>query len=283
MTPKSFLYNDTLEAIELTWGSDTAIVTLQGAQVISYKQKGIERLWLSPKAIIEPNKSIRGGVPICWPWFGDHPKDTLKPAHGFVRTSPWVLDDYTESDQETTAVLSYQNEKDSTLYPHACTLQLIITMNHQLNLALRTTNQDHSPIMITQALHTYLPVTDLANADINGLKEVRYADKLMNFTQSIESRQHVNLSQPTDRVYFDASNQLTLSDKHLTTIIGKHNSKTTVIWNPGSKTAEKMSDIGSENYRSFLCVEAANALTDEVVIRPGEAFTLTQTLNFSDH
>lgn len=282
MTYKTIVLHNTLEAIELTFGDDTATITLQGAQVISYQQGGKERLWLSPKAHFEPGKPIRGGIPICWPWFGNHSSDPSKPAHGFVRVNDWILEEVIDTKESVSAVFRYDNPADCELYPHACSAKLIITLTDRLTVTLQTTNHDTRPISITQALHTYLPVSDLEHANIKGLEGTDYADKLKQFEQAQERRVHVNVSEPTDRVYFDSSPELTLVDQNLTTIVGKQNSNTTIIWNPGRDTADTMADISADHYRGFICIEAANALSDEVRVEPNTSYELVQTLNFTD-
>jgi len=168
------------------------------------------------------------------------------------------------------------NSVANPLFPYDCSLALKVTLSDKLSVELITTNLDNKPIEITQALHTYLPISDLDNASISGLEGVEYADKLQGFARSTEDRSLVILKEPTDRVYFDDSNCLILKDENRETRIYKQNSGTTVVWNPGRETASNMADIGVENYRDFLCIEAANAMEDKITIEPGESFTLRQ-------
>ena len=269
-------FKEQLDAVQLTFKSDLAIISLSGGHILSYQSNGEERLWMSPKANLEAGKSIRGGIPVCWPWFGAHSSDESKPAHGFARTSIWTLVDAQDHEEFASVTLGLVNSVANPLFPYDCSLAIKVTLTDKLSVELITTNLGNQPIEITQALHTYLPISDLDNASIAGLKGVDYADKLKDFVRATEDRDSVDLKEPTDRVYFDDSNCLILNDKNQETRIYKQNSGTTVVWNPGKETAKNMADIGAENYRGFLCIEAANAMEDKVRIEPGESFTLRQ-------
>ena len=269
-------FRDQLDAIQLTYKSDQVLISLSGGHILAYQKNGEERIWMSPKANLESGKSIRGGIPVCWPWFGAHPSDESKPAHGFARTSMWTLVDTQDHEDFASVTLGLENSVANPLFPHDCSLALKVTLTDKLSVELITTNLGSQPIEITQALHTYLPISDLDRATIYGLEGVEYADKLKGFDRATEIRQKVDLKAPTDRVYFDDSNCLILRDENRETHIYKQNSATTVVWNPGRETAANMSDIGEENYRGFLCIEAANAMDDKISIEPGESFTLRQ-------
>ena len=279
MSINTIRFKEQLDAIQLTFKTDLAIISLSGGHILSYQCNGEERLWMSPKANLEPGKSIRGGIPVCWPWFGAHPSDESKPAHGFARTSIWTLVDAQDHEDFTSVTLGLENSIANPIFPYDCSLAIKVTLTDKLSVELITTNLGNQPIEITQALHTYLPITDLDNATIAGLEGIEYADKLKEFARSTEDRPLVDLKEPTDRVYFDDSNCLILSDKNRETRIYKQNSDTTVVWNPGKETANTMADIGAENYRGFLCIEAANAMEDKIRIEPGKSFTLRQGIH----
>ena len=272
-------FKDQLDAVQLTFKRHLAIISLSGGHILSYQADGEERLWMSPKSQFETGKSIRGGIPVCWPWFGAHPNDQSKPAHGFARTSMWTLVDAQDDEEFASVTLALENSVANPLFPYDCSVVLKVTLTDKLSVELITTNLGNQTIEITQALHTYLPISDLDNASIAGLQTVEYADKLQNFARATEDRDSVDLKEPTDRVYFDDSNCLILTDKNRETRIYKQNSGTTVVWNPGRETADNMADIGAENYRGFLCIEAANAMDDKVSIEPGESFTLRQGIH----
>ena len=266
-----------LETVEVNFGHSRALLTLQGAHLVSYNQGGIERLWISPKSLFEPGKPIRGGVPICWPWFGAHNSDAQRPAHGFARTSIWQLLEQCSTPESALLRLGFSST--DTDYPLEAEYQIELTES-SLEMRLITHNVGEQAVELTEALHTYLPVSDLENASLHGLEGVQYADKLLDYAQALESREAVYLTDPTDRVYYDTSEQLDLIDTGTgaTTEIAKQGSGTTVVWNAGEEIAAGMADLGAENYRTYICVEAANALESRVILEPGQSHTLMQRL-----
>lgn len=271
------LASSPLETVELEFGHSRALLTLQGAHLISYKQSGEERLWMSPKTLFEPNQPIRGGVPICWPWFGPHSNDPRRCAHGFARTSVWTLIEQTTS--ATSALVRLGLSSTDSDYPLRAEYQVELT-EQALELCLVTQNLGDQPAVLSEALHTYLPVSDLKQASLRGLTGVRYADKLLNYALAVETRDAVFLTEPTDRVYYDTSEKLDLVDTGtgVTTEIAKLGSGTTVVWNAGEEIARSMADLGAENYRGYICVEAANALEAGITLEPGQRHTLMQRL-----
>ena len=267
-----------LETVELNFGQSHVRLTLQGAHIVSYTQNGKERLWMSPKTLFDEGMPIRGGVPICWPWFGPHIDDTSLPAHGFARTALWKLIEKREGAASALLRLGFTSPYPN--YPFEAEYQIELTAA-SLEMRLVSRNIGVHTVELTEALHTYLPVSDLDNASLHGLTGSSYADKLLNYAQSTEEREAVFLTEPTDRVYYDSSEKLSLIDTGtgVTTEITKQGSGTTVVWNAGEKTAASMEDLGAENYRGYICVEAANALVDRVILKPGQSHTLMQRLN----
>ena len=271
------LTESSLETIELNFGRSKALLTLQGAHLVSYNQAGVERLWISPNSLFEVGKPIRGGVPICWPWFGPHSSDTSRPAHGFARTAIWQVREQGSTDESATLRLGL-NSTDAD-YPLEAEYQIELT-EYSLEMRLISRNIGEQAIELTEALHTYLPVSDLENASLHGLEGMQYADKLLDNARALESREAVYLTEPTDRVYYDSSEKLDLIDTGIgaTTEIAKHGSGTTVVWNAGETVAAGMADLGAENYRTYICVEAANALEACLLLEPGQSHTLMQRL-----
>lgn len=274
------LKSSQLEIVELNCGGAQAVLTLQGAHLVSYRNEEIERLWLSPKSLFEPGKPIRGGVPVCWPWFAKHPTDDSQPMHGFARTSLWQLTSKEENSERSALLLRLISKNPD--YPLQADLKVELSPA-ELTLSLTTTNLGDSHYNLTEALHTYLPVSDLETAALHGLHSTRYADKLKDFAQTLETREAVYLTEPTDRVYFDTRDSLSLIDTGWgqTTTIRKTGSGATVVWNAGETIAASMSDLGAENYRGYICVEAANALDAFVSLAPGQSHTLQQSLSHS--
>lgn len=266
-----------LETVELSFGQSHIRLTLQGAHLVSYLQGSEERLWMSPNTLFDQGMPIRGGVPICWPWFGPHSDDAALPAHGFARTTLWKVLEQTQYTESALLRLGFTSSNPD--YPLTAEYQIELS-DESLEMRLISRNIGTQTVELTEALHTYLPVSDLENASLHGLKGLRYADKLLNYAESSEDREAVFLTEPTDRVYFDTREKLNLVDTQtgVTTEITKQGSGTTVVWNAGEAIAAGMADLGAENYRGYICVEAANALEERVILEPGQSHTLMQRL-----
>lgn len=251
----------------------TATIALQGAHVMTYQPRGQEPvLWLSEFAKFAPGKSIRGGVPICWPWFGAHASDSAKPAHGYARTVPWQVVQATALENGVTQIIFELVESDATRaqWPHPTPVRAMITIGPALTVELVTRNSDTQPVTIGEALHTYFQVSDIGNVEIHGLSGCTLADKVEGFARKVQEGPVV-IGSEVDRVYVDTEAECVIADKgyRRKIRIAKSGSRSTVVWNPWIEKAEKMGDFGAEGYRRMVCVESGNALENCVVVAPG--------------
>ncbi|MCK4874835.1 MAG: D-hexose-6-phosphate mutarotase, partial [Sulfurimonas sp.] len=168
------------EYIEIKNDAATAKIALQGAHIYEYTRNQEEPLlWLSETSDFEYGKSIRGGVPVCWPWFGIN-KDENLPQHGFARTAMWKLINSDEVDANTTAVIFSFSHTTQTLklWPHRFELELHVVVSDRLTIELKTTNFDDKEFLITQALHTYFDISHISHVNIKGLDKKPYLDAL---------------------------------------------------------------------------------------------------------
>ena len=264
--------------IEVQNQHSSAVISLQGAHILSWIPKGEEEvIWLSKDARFAKGKSVRGGVPICWPWFGAHATEKSFPAHGFARTVNWqvtkteALDDGTTNIRFTTPVLN----ENKAMWPEDTDVEYRLNIGKKLEMELVTHNKGAAPIIIGQALHTYFNVGDVSNVLLHGLDDTAYLDKLESFSSK---HQHgpVIIDKEVDRVYLNTSNDCVIEDKKLNRniIIIKCGSNSTVVWNPWQETANKMGDLGKDGYKKMLCVESCNAADDVVTIEPGKVHHL---------
>ena len=262
-------------------GGSEATVALQGAQVLGWRHKGTEMLWLSPLARLGTGKAMRGGIPVCWPWFGPHPEDAAKPAHGFVRTRDWTVAATAAGRVAASITLATATgPEDRHLFPHDATVRLTVTLGDTLSLALETQNTGTTDIPLTQALHTYFRVPEISTVGIKGLGVRRYIDKLGD-----ESVRHLQVGPITferevDRIYLGATQSIVLvgsqaQGRHL--VIESEGSASAVVWNPWSDKTVRLGDMGGPNaYRHMVCIETANAGDDLVLLRAGSSsHTLT--------
>jgi glucose-6-phosphate 1-epimerase len=262
-----------LAVVEVANSQGSATIALQGAHVLIWAPRGQKPvIWLSRAAKFAPGKSIRGGVPVCWPWFGPHATVAALPAHGFARTVPWeVIGAQTLVDGATRLDFRLvQSETARAQWPHATLLESHITVGAALDIDLVTRNADRSAITIGAALHTYFEVSDVRQVSIRGLEGCPYLDK-MDGGKRKQQTGPVTIGAETDRIYLDSSADCLIDDPGLKRRIRvrKRGSHSTVVWNPWIEKSVKMGDFGENGYLNMVCVESANAADDVVTIAPG--------------
>ena len=270
-----------LEFINITNTLAVAKIGLQGGHVVWWKPKSIKEdvLWLSTSARYEKGRSIRGGVPICWPWFGHHPTDGTYCAHGFARVTPWKLKSSTQLKNGATKIVltmtPSQEQIKQLTYDYE--LELTIVAGDSLSLNLKTTNLSNHPFTISEGYHTYFYVSDIENIKVTGLENSVYTDKFDNFNRGIE-KGSILFNGPFDRVYSNTSNDCYIEDEGLNRVITvkKSNSNSTVVWTPWEKKSKEMGDMGEESeWRRMVCVETANLLENAIVIYPGLSHSIS--------
>jgi glucose-6-phosphate 1-epimerase len=256
----------------------SALISLQGAHLLSWIPRGEEDvIWLSGDAKFAAGKSVRGGIPVCWPWFGAHETNPDFPAHGFARTTPWqVITTEAMSDGSTRINFTTQPLADNeAMWPPETSVQYQLTIGKKLEMELITHNNSSESITIGQALHTYFNVADVSKVLLHGLADTYYLDKLDGFKRK-HQKGPLSITEEVDRIYLDTASECVIEDKthKRNIVIIKCGSHSTVVWNPWQETASKMGDLGANGYKKMLCVESANAAEDVVTIEPGKAYHL---------
>ncbi len=252
----------------------SALIALQGAQLLSYQTKGSAPvIWLSQGATFTPGKAIRGGIPVCWPWFGPHGHDPFKPTHGFARTLPWNVVETQALERGGTfiALKLIDSPKTQELWSHAFQLQLEATVGSELVLELVTRNTGSETFTIGEALHSYFHVSDIAKVKVLGLEGRSYIDKVDGGTRKTQAGAVVCEGE-VDRVFLDTGPESVIEDAGLKRRIRivQSGSRATVVWNPWREKAERLGDMGENGYRGMICVETANAADFIVTVPPGE-------------
>lgn len=247
-------------------------------------------LWVSGRSLYQEGSPIRGGVPIIFPWFGTGASGDLQPAHGFARLHTWerraVLDTI---DTDGTLVVEYRSDATRTgpqpHFPHdfVANLTTVFTKEY-LEIGLEVVNVGEAPFTFEEALHTYLAVGDISDVSIAGLDGAGYRDRAAGAPQQhCVQRGPVTFEAETDRLYTHAGT-VVLDDvawgRQLS--ITKEGSANTVVWNPWIAKSASMPDFGDEEWRSMVCVEAANALEDAVTLAPGQTHLLRQRITVAD-
>jgi glucose-6-phosphate 1-epimerase len=251
----------------------SALISLLGGQILSYKPHDAaqDMLFVSKKSLYQEGKAIRGGIPVCWPWFGPDPKGLQRPNHGFVRNHLWRVISAEADENETKIILQFiesQNKERTWRKPFLLTLEFII--GQTLTLRLNTQNTGDTAFAITQAFHTYFRVGGIEQVRVIGLEGRTYFDKLDQGKEKIQSGV-VTITEEIDRIYEDADNNLVVEDAAFNRRIEitSQNCKTGVVWNPWQKTSRKMADLGNQDYRQFVCVENGNIAFDLIQIPAG--------------
>lgn len=254
-------------------------VSLYGGHVLSYRPTGHGPvLFLSKCSLYEPGKPIRGGIPLCWPWFGPA-KEAGLPMHGFARIVQWDLraTEYTSDVTELRLSLS-DSELTRRYWPFAFELSLRVWLDQRLNLELTTVNRDSSPFTITQAFHPYLRVRNIMDVTVHGLDQASFTNTLT--SQSGTHEGPLLIRAETDHVFTPVKPECALHDASLGRALAMTFSGTSqmVVWNPWIAKARAMADFGDDEYTSMLCLEPANATGSAVTLAPGERHTLALAL-----
>jgi len=253
-------------------------VYLHGAHVAAFKtQEHGELLWLSREAVYGGGKAIRGGVPICFPWFGAHPSEPSFPAHGFARTRAFAFEGSEERGDLVIAELSLTSDAETRkLFPHDFRARLRVSVGRELGLAFEVENTSPDELDYELALHTYLRVTDVRHIELRGLAGASYDDKVSGARSCREGDAPLRFSGETDRVY-ESTARVTIEDplRQRRLFVDKTASRTTVVWNPWSDKAKRLSDFGDDEWPEMVCVEAANASPHAVRLPPEARHTTT--------
>ncbi len=258
----------------------SAALSLHGGQLLSFRPAGFEDLlWLSSSSRRAPD-AIRGGVPVCWPYFGRQGQSAAPPQHGFARNTQWTLTDSgVGADGAITMELALPEHAGTPLR-----LTQTLHMGHELRQSLTTRNTGAETIAFTQALHSYFHVGDAERVRVNGLEGLAYADKF-------DGREHLqsgewNLRDPrdpgrSDRIYYRTGNRFALIDPVLGRRIGltTSGSRSLVVWNPGESGIAAIGDAPGDGWRRFVCLETANAGQEVIELAPGRTHTLQQTIS----
>ena len=276
-------------SLQLTTRYGTATLALHGAHLLSWIPTGQrEVFWLSPTSRPTP-AAIRGGVPICWPWFGKQGMPPGAMQHGPLRNLPWEISAvHADSAERVSITLTpcRATHADDALLQFAPHLRvaLHITLGENLEQTLETHNHGTHDFPLTQALHSYFAVQDVTQVRLTGLEDLCFEDKLRGTTGTVQHGPF-QLDTACDRIYQHAttrpSQHYTLHDDLGARRIHIHTqgSQSVVVWNPGADTARSMVDVPDAAWQDFLCVEATNAGQDDVVtLTPGGQHCLKQTL-----
>ncbi len=251
----------------------TARVSLYGAQLLNWAPTGQRDVFfVSPEIIFEQGKALRGGVPLCWPWFGKHPEDSSKPSHGVARTALWQLAS-SEVEESGIARLVLSLPPIDEMTPSGA---VILELGEELLMSLITLDVPHQ-MPFSTAQHSYFAVSDYEQVAITGLEECPYIEFAAEPVEHLEDP--LMPAGNIDRIYHPvaAETEICIHDPAWGRSIRilRDGSESSIVWNPGAAGAAGMADLGEENYRGFIAVESSVVPAENVSLRYGETHRLT--------
>ncbi len=265
----------------------SAEIYFQGAHLTAWRP-AIARapvLWMSRKSVFEPGKAIRGGVPICFPWFGAHPSGPPAPPHGFARLRDWTL---IHAHEEPAGAVTLEFELTgrgvSPQWPHSFRISHRMTIGAVLRMALAVHNTDMEAFTFEEALHTYFDVDDIHDVTVSGLSDTEYIDKVAGGVRGRQPAESVRFTAETDRVFLDTRGACVVRDpgKRREITVSKAGSDTTVVWNPWIDKAKAMPDFGDDEWPGMLCVETCNVSAFARRLEAGESHTMAAVIEVHD-
>lgn len=286
-----FAHPETGPVVEVDHQVGSARIHLHGAHLTSWRPCGLgEQLWMSSASEFGPGAAIRGGVPICFPWFAMGPGD-WEPQHGFARRVRWRLLGARQSRDEVTVVLAL-DERDLAAdtpgrdrWPYRFGLEFEVTLTAtDLRMSLLVTNTGDEDLPVSGALHTYLAIGDITATRIEGLDDLTCFDKVSGTALAPTEEPELAITAQTDRVYVHpdgAAHQVTVRGQHSTLRV-RNESSHTVLWNPWQDKAEAMGDFPDDGWRDMVCLEAALPMEASgewpVTLQPGAQHAVVQQL-----
>lgn len=278
-----------LACLDITLGDAHLRVARQGAQVLSY-QRGQDApiIWLSPLDEGRPGTACRGGIPVCWPWFGQFDRNPAAivqqyqgakaPQHGLVRNQDWQLANTEQSNNSV--VLRFAAPQQFVNWPHRAALSLEIELNDRLQLRLINQNLGEQPLHISQALHSYFQVGNIHQAQAEGFADCQYLDTVHSWDNRLTQRGAITFDGETDRIYFNPQRQMGITDPVLNRriVLSTTGASAAVVWNPWIDKSKQLSQFPEQGWQQMLCIETANVLDSHLILAPGEQQQMAVTI-----
>jgi glucose-6-phosphate 1-epimerase len=264
-----------LPEVVLVNGYGSCEISLYGGQVVNYRPMGhAPALFMSTESFHEAGKQIRGGIPLCWPWFGPPPAEGL-PRHGFARLLYWeVLS--TSYDSKCSEITIGVQDTDSSreMWPHRFELVQKITLTDNLSIELSTFNRGEDPFEVSQSIHPYFKVRDINRVSVNGLEDITYTDL---FTKEKRSRNDpLRINAETYYIYDAEDHEFAIRDEGLNRdiLMTYKGMNKLVVWNPWKEKAGKLPEFGDDEYTGMITAAPAVLAEDATLVEPGEKITV---------
>lgn len=270
-----------LDYVEINTALCQARIFLQGAQIDHFQPTGKPPLlWVSEADDYQPGNGIRGGVPVCWPWFGMSTEAGF-PQHGFARTRIWNLSSVAMRNQWVDLRFDLKiSEEDKHYWPHNTEVSVLFSLGDTLSISLVNTNLGKQTVSLTQALHSYFPIEDIHQVTASGFSGAKYIE----FAKGPYSQTtaEVQFDRETDRVYTELGPVQLLHTPQGIIEVSRENSRSAVLWNPWIEKSKRLARFNDNDYLTMLCLEAANVLEDKLELAPGETHSLVTHIRWKD-
>lgn len=259
-----------------------ATISLYGAHLINFNPvRSMEILWMSEESSFEEGKAIRGGIPVCFPWFGPHNTNENLPQHGFARILNWEVSksEMLPNGESLIAMQLCSSDKTKTYWPHDFCAEMIFTIGNKLSVTLKVTNTSEKTFDYTCALHTYFSLSAIDNITIEGLENTLYQNQL-DGGEYLQETSLLEIKQAETRHYYDTETTCIINDPIFKRRISieKEGSKNTTVWNPWAETCTQIADLTDDAYHTFVCVETVNKINDVIKLAPGELHETTAVI-----
>ena len=269
-----------LPALVIAAPTAEARIFLHGAQLTHWRPTGAQPvIFLSEKSNFEEGHAIRGGVPVCFPWFGPLEGES---SHGFLRNRTWNGEEVQHLDGGLVrAVFTTESDEETRVrWPYDYAIRLTYTVGATLTMELEVESRSSDPFTFSEALHTYFVVGDIRKVVIKGLENTEYRDVLDRSEFKVQQGP-IYFGEEIDRIFVNTRETCVLEDPELKRriIVKKENSDSTTVWNPWKKKAAALADFGDDEWQRMVCIETANAFENEVTLEPGQRHRMTAEIS----
>lgn len=250
-----------------------AQIAYRGAQILQFFDKtlGKDLLWCSEQSSFKPLKAIRGGIPLCFPWFGANKKNANLPAHGFARNQDWQLKavEYVEDQGHRLKFALQDNAATRQIWDYAFQIELELHLGRELQLNLQVINQDQHDFEFTFAWHSYFAVENITQTQISGLENMLFLDQLTG--QQHTQMGLIRFDQETDRIYQQTQQSYQILEQHQAHIeIQSQDCPNVVVWNPWIEKTQRLGDVALDAWQSFVCVECGHIMPEAKQLQAGQ-------------
>lgn len=270
------------DMLRLEHDGSTVAVALCGAQVLTWRHADRDVLWTASQPLYAPDQPVRGGVPLVFPWFGEHPSDPKLPAHGFARNRAFTLVHANETPEIVLELVD--DDRTRALWPHAFRLRLSVVLGKQLRLGLAVENTGAAPFSCEEALHTYFAVGDVTTATVHGLEGITCREQAAAPETGWDPDTPLAFRAETDRIFQGAPERLELRAPALsrTVALDARGARSAIVWNPWQQKAARLSQLATDDWQRFCCIETANVRESALRLDPGESHALALRLQCHD-